>query len=101
MQVILCNWAQHVAVRNYIKDFFPAGQRINKGRIYTMIIKPMRLVLGLGLIIVTLAGCSFISVDTEYDPAINFADYHTFKWMPQTDRTGRDPLVDSSLFIFA
>ena len=63
-----------------------------------MIMKPIRLVLGLGLIIMTLAGCSFISVNTEYDPAINFADYHTFKWMPQTDRTGRDPLVDSSLF---
>ncbi len=61
-----------------------------------MIIKPMRL--ALGLIIMTLAGCSFISVDTEYDPAVNFAGYHTFKWMPQKDGTGGNPIVDSSLF---
>jgi hypothetical protein len=26
MVVILCDWAQHVALRNYVKDFLPDHQ---------------------------------------------------------------------------
>jgi hypothetical protein len=70
---------------------------MNEGGLYNM--KWMRFRLCFGLLIATIiAGCSFISVNTEHDPNINFANYQTFKWMPQTDRTGNDPVENSSLF---
>ncbi len=85
----------------FSNDEFNAGvvtrERMSEGGLFYM--KQMRFLLCIGLLIATIiAGCSFISVNTEHDPNINFAEYQTFNWMPQTDRTGKDRIVNSSLF---
>lgn len=59
--------------------------------------KLMYFVICLGLV-TAIVSCSFITVDMDYDPNINFADYKTFSWMPQTTRSGKYPIVDSPFF---
>ena len=49
-----------------------------------------RLLVTLGCVI-TLAGCSPITVSTDYDPSIDFSDYRTYAWLPDLDKRIADP----------
>ncbi len=45
------------------------------------------------LVMLVLTGCSTLRVSTDYDPATDFSDLHTYEWMPApVIRTG-DPEV--------
>lgn len=50
-----------------------------------------------GIIMAAVSGCSFFSVETDYDPMVDFSRYHTFTWMPRTGGTPRDSLKVSPL----
>jgi hypothetical protein len=47
---------------------------------------------------VTLAACSGLTVNSDFDPAANFGAFQTFEWLPdsESDAAGlaQDPLVD-------
>lgn len=51
-----------------------------------------------GILMTAMWSCSFISVDTDYDPAVDFSSYRTFKWIPRADRTRQDTAEISPLF---
>jgi hypothetical protein len=44
------------------------------------------------------AGCSGLSVVSDFDPAANFSAFQTFEWLPDTETEGsgvaQDPLID-------
>jgi len=44
-----------------------------------------------GLVLVLVAGCSTISVDTDHDPDGDFANYRTFDWIPRSAMKVQDP----------
>jgi hypothetical protein len=47
--------------------------------------------------IAALAGCSSISVKTDYDHEVDFGKYKTFKWMPHSEKGGRGTVHENSL----
>jgi hypothetical protein len=49
------------------------------------------------LLCTLLAGCSPIQVTTDYDPAVSFAAYRTYAWIPHSQQRTGDARLDSSL----
>jgi hypothetical protein len=45
--------------------------------------------------LVFIAGCSSISVRTDYDRAFDFSSYETFGWLPKSEMPAGDPAVRS------
>ena len=49
------------------------------------------------LLLISMVGCSSISVNTDYDPSIDFSKYKTYKWFegkaPKDDELAKYPLV--------
>jgi len=56
--------------------------------------KALRMALA-GVVAVTLAGCSGMSIRSDYNPQANFDDYSTYAWMPAP--TSGDPRIDNAL----
>lgn len=54
-------------------------------------------ILGCVVLSAALVGCSPISVKTDYDSEVDFAKYKTLKWMPRSEKGGRDTVHDNSL----
>ena len=53
--------------------------------------------MGLALIAITLlAGCSSVSVTTDFNPGTDFTGYSTYAWMPNPARA-TDPRVNNDL----
>ncbi len=56
-----------------------------------------RLVLVLGLLAFTLAGCSSVSVKRDYDPTVDFSKLKTYAWQHgEQPKTGK-PQIDNAL----
>jgi hypothetical protein len=53
----------------------------------------VRYVLGAMLAAALLAGCSGVSVNTDYDREADFASYQTFSWVPGNEEAVRNPLL--------
>lgn len=54
---------------------------------------PLALILfSLGL--ASLAGCQSVKVDTDYDEAVDFAQYQTFDWLPERPEAPRNPQIN-------
>lgn len=48
----------------------------------------------------TLAGCSGLTVTSDYDNSINFSSYHTYRWLETPDSTNAKDVFASHPFIF-
>ena len=44
-------------------------------------------------LVVGLTGCETLRVGSDYDRAANFANFHSFTWLPRQDYGARNPLV--------
>ncbi|VAX18294.1 hypothetical protein MNBD_IGNAVI01-378 [hydrothermal vent metagenome] len=55
------------------------------------------------LLLISMIGCSSISVNTDYDPTIDFSKYKTYKWFegkaPKDDELVKYPLVRKRVVI--
>lgn len=49
------------------------------------------------LLLALLAGCSGIKVNSDYDPAVDFASLRNYAWLPRAPEGTGDPRLDSSL----
>jgi hypothetical protein len=50
------------------------------------------------LMAAVMAGCSTLSVQTDFDPSANFSNLKTYEWQPAPPPTG-DPLIDSNTLL--
>lgn len=53
--------------------------------------------LALACVLLVIAGCSSVSVKTDFDSEANFTSYRTFKWVPRPARAVRQPVIDNPI----
>jgi hypothetical protein len=49
----------------------------------------------IGTLVVAVSGCASMQIQTDYDPAISFSDYRTYRWMPTSPTS--DPRVNNAI----
>lgn len=52
--------------------------------------------MGLAMLLTTIAGCSTMEINTDFDPRANFADLKTYDWLDEPRKPTGDPRIDDN-----
>jgi len=51
------------------------------------------------VILFFISGCSTIKVTRDYNPAVSFAEFQSYKWIPDTPKKTGDPRIDGNILL--